>query len=117
MANVVNRNLDGPPTQGRSRECRRRLRQLARRDAPPPLAIHVTREMRDLVEAIQALPPEVQDGLMVLDDAELAYVENQVDVAQALVETAPAGVEPMEYARRVLAAMGGPVTLNYKPAR
>lgn len=115
MANMINRNLDGPPTQGRGRECRRRLRQLARQKRPD--VAPVPQDMRQLVSALFDVPEPLLEHMAQLDEAQLGYVEDQVETAQALVETAPAGVEAVEYAKKVLAAMNTPVALNYTPRR
>lgn len=98
--NVVNRRLDGPPTQGRARECARRLRQLERRQERA--------KTERMVAVLAEMPPEELAALSRLGPAEVAYLEEQVDMADALVEMAPAGEEPMAYARAVLKALERP---------
>lgn len=100
MANQVNRREDGPPTQGRARECARRLRQLAKKQEKEAL--------KQLVDVLCALTPEELARLEQLDEAQVAYLEEQVDIARAAVETAPAGTDPTDYAKAVLKALEKP---------
>jgi hypothetical protein len=66
MANAVNRRLDGPPTQGRARECARRRKQVAK-------------ELdRRLVDALYSMESSELAQLQQLDDAQTGYLEHEI---------------------------------------
>lgn len=76
--NVINRNLNGPPTQGRRRECARRLRQQQKAHD------------RTLVEVFSEMPDDTVSALLMLDDAQCGFVEDQIEQAAVTQETKPA---------------------------
>ena len=120
MANNINRNLDGPPTQGRRRECLRRQRQQFRvleKQMKPELQARANAEMERLLNALCDLPPEHVDALQALDDAQCGYVEEEIRKADLRADIAamPDGPEKdvlvslhnldeQDYARAVLKA-------------
>lgn len=79
--NHINRNLNGPPTQGRKRECARRLRQQQKAHD------------RTLIEVFSEMPDDAVSALLTLDDAQCGFVEDQIeqaDVAQDIRRVAGA---------------------------
>jgi hypothetical protein len=93
MANVVNRNLDGPPTQGRSRECQRRVRQrLRQEERAAEIAVGEDENFAHLCEALCELTPEELAQLQALDESQCAYVEDEIAQAEARVEVVEPGV-------------------------
>lgn len=75
MANVVNRNLHGPPTQGRRRECERRKKQLAKE-----------RE-RQLVEVLYDMEQPALRQLASLDAAQTGFLEHEITRAHLTVDS------------------------------
>jgi hypothetical protein len=86
MANIVNRSQNGPPTQGRRGECARRLRQQRRREEKrAKVLVGQDAEVERLVHALDALAPEELARLTCLDDAQLGYLELEIDRRDAEV--------------------------------
>src|SRR5215204_6189788 len=77
MANHVNRRLDGPPTQGRRRECERRMRQ-QHKEAD-----------RTLVEALDQFHERELADLAALDVAQQGFVEAQIAAANLGIDLFP----------------------------
>lgn len=96
MGNKVNRRLDGPPVQGRTRECARRLRQRARRAEEE--------ETERLVHALSGLSDKEVEAMLALGEADLAYVEDQVAQADLGVTTGVPERSMEDYARAILKA-------------
>lgn len=92
MANRVNQNVDPAdrpdPTQGRRRECARRLRQMDRKN------------QKELVKALHLLTEEQLAGMGGLDDAQCGFVEHAVQ--ERLLAAGDA--TPEGYARAIVAA-------------
>ena len=92
MANEVNRSPTGPPVQGRRRECLRRLRQQAKQRRKA--------DEERIIAALNALPLEVVERLAELDDAEAAYVEEEIARADIAADL----LTPEQFAEYVLRA-------------
>lgn len=87
--NSVNKNLGGPPTQGRKRECERRKRQMAKvQDA-------------ETVAALFDVPVEILTDMTTLDDAQLGYLEERIEEACLRADQ-----ETQTFAKSVLDALG-----------
>lgn len=94
MANKVNRGDDGPAVQGRSRECQRRLRQRFRQEEKQALiAVGEDEQFTRLCNALCELTPEEVAQLQALDESQTAYLEDEIERAdaQAEVEVVPRG--------------------------
>lgn len=98
MANSVNRHADPAdrtdPTQGRRRECARRLRQMERQ------------RQKALVKAMHTLPQDALSQMEALDDAQAGFLEHTAE--QHLLTAGDAS--PEGYARAILAAAQDLVT-------
>ena len=92
MANSVNRSPNGPPVQGRRRECLRRLRQQQKK--------RTQETERRIVEALHSLPLSVVERLAELDDAQTAYLEEEIARADIAADL----LTPEQFAEYVLRA-------------
>lgn len=93
MANHVNRRLDGPPTQGRRRECERRLRQQHKETD------------RTLIEALDQFHERELADLAALDAAEQGFLEAQIALANLGHNPELLRDDPETYARAVMDAV------------
>lgn len=101
MTNSVNRAIDPTdrpdPTQGRRRECARRLRQMERA------------RQKAIIKGLLALPSDVVDRMNGLDDAQIGFIEDAVE--RRLLQDGDAS--PEAYARAILDAA---TTLSRDPS-
>jgi hypothetical protein len=89
MPNRINRNIEPTdPTQGRRRECARRVRQMERQ------------RQKATVNALNALPDDALMQMAALDDAQCGFVEDTVE--RALIASADG--TPDGYARAIVLA-------------
>lgn len=104
MANHVNRRLDGPPTQGRRRECERRMRQQHKESD------------RTLVEALDQFHERELADLAALDAAQQGFLEAQIALANLGHNPELLRDDTEVYAEKVLEAVEAEVVVEEHPS-